>query len=289
MVHLFITNVAEEVGIPAAIIAYNLDFWIAKNKANKKHFINGRYWTYNSISALSELFPYLTENQIRYAIDKLISSGYLITGDFSTDRFNRTTWYSLENKYYELIKEDLTNRVENIPNTISENSEMDSGNFTKHTDITTDNKHNTSLVESDAELFDDDENANIKDTHMPKCNKVVTKKKNIDKSQFRLYDEVCSYFDEKVRSDKWLSVYDKLIRIDGYTEERILEIVKEFRRVGNWWRDSNNFISLAKLRKENDENVLYIHVFDSKMPKKTPEPTFNAPTQQPQSTEITDF
>lgn len=99
---------------------------------------------------------------------------------------------------------------------------------------------------------------------------------------------MCSHFDEKVRSDKWLDVYDKLIRVDGYTEDRILEIVKEYRRVGNWWRDNNNFISLAKLRKENDEDVMYIHLFDSKMPKRVHEPVFNSPQQAP-TTEITNF
>lgn len=111
MEHHFNTTIAKEVGVIPAILANNIKYWIDKNIANRKHFIDGRYWTYNSITALQELFDYLSPKQIRSAVDKLIEAGYLVKGDFSENRFNRPIWYSLEDKYYEAIGEKRASRV----------------------------------------------------------------------------------------------------------------------------------------------------------------------------------
>lgn len=95
MTHSFDTVIAEKVGINAAVIFYNIQFWIEKNKANEKHFYDGNYWTYNSVKAFSDLFPYLTEKQIRAAISKLEIEGYLTTGNFNKSSYDRTKWYSI--------------------------------------------------------------------------------------------------------------------------------------------------------------------------------------------------
>ena len=89
----------------------------------------------------------------------------------------------------------------------------------------------------------------------------------LSKDNFKLFDKVCLLFDAKIKKDSWLDIYDKLIRLDGYTEERILDIVSEFRKDGNWWKDNGNFQSFAKLRQTNKEGVKFIDVFENKMPK----------------------
>lgn len=95
------------------------------------------------------------------------------------------------------------------------------------------------------------------------------------KSNFALFDEVCSYFDSKAYSGtnlkKWLECYDKLIRIDGYTEEKILAIVKEFRKPDNWWRKNGNFESLLKLRKTSKDGVTFAHRFSQALPTTNPD------------------
>ena len=55
MKHSFDVELAKEYGILEAILIQNIYFWIEKNKANKKHFYDGRYWTYNSKKAFSEM------------------------------------------------------------------------------------------------------------------------------------------------------------------------------------------------------------------------------------------
>jgi hypothetical protein len=95
MNHSFNTTVAEDLGIPAAVIAENISFWVSKNAANKKHLYDGVYWTYNSVRALCELFSYLSKGKIERAICKLVEAGIVVKGNFNKIGYDRTTWYAL--------------------------------------------------------------------------------------------------------------------------------------------------------------------------------------------------
>lgn len=92
--HHFDPDIAAQVGCNAAVIYQNLFYWAEKNAANDKHFYDGRWWTYNSITAFADLFPYLTGKQIRTALDKLESSGLIVSGCFNKSNYDRTKWYS---------------------------------------------------------------------------------------------------------------------------------------------------------------------------------------------------
>ncbi|WP_175691832.1 hypothetical protein [Burkholderia anthina] len=61
--HSFAIADAEQHGLPAAVLLYNLRFWIGHNRANERHQRDGRTWTFNSAKAFAELFPYLSEDQ----------------------------------------------------------------------------------------------------------------------------------------------------------------------------------------------------------------------------------
>lgn len=94
MQHSFDVELAKEYGILEAILIQSIYFWIEKNKANSKHFYDGRYWTYNSRKAFSEMFPYASEKQIRRALEKLENLNILITGNYNKQWSDRTLWYS---------------------------------------------------------------------------------------------------------------------------------------------------------------------------------------------------
>ena len=96
--HMFDPRVAEEYGVNAAVIFQNLAYWIEHNSANGSNFHDGRYWTYNSVKAFSELFPYLTEKQIRGALKKLEDGGMIIVGNYNKSAYDRTRWYALADK-----------------------------------------------------------------------------------------------------------------------------------------------------------------------------------------------
>ena len=103
MTHNFNVEVASKVGVECAIILSNIDFWIEKNAANKKHFHDGNYWTYNSAEAFSKLFPYWKPKKIRYLISKLVSDGFLVVGNYNQKKYDRTNWYAITEKGFELI------------------------------------------------------------------------------------------------------------------------------------------------------------------------------------------
>ena len=98
MTHTFDSNIAKQIGVNAAVLFNYFSFWIAKNEANKSNYHNGHYWTYNSVKALQELFPYMTARQIGTAIKKLIDEGLVIKDNFNTDKYNHTLWYAITDK-----------------------------------------------------------------------------------------------------------------------------------------------------------------------------------------------
>ena len=99
--HSFDTEIAEKHGVNEAIILHNIAHWIRKNQANKneKSFHKGRYWTYNSIGAFSDLFPYFKAGTIRRALDKLEENGVVETGIYNEVAYDRTKWYSIGRHY----------------------------------------------------------------------------------------------------------------------------------------------------------------------------------------------
>ncbi|AVX04315.1 hypothetical protein MXMO3_01790 [Maritalea myrionectae] len=96
--HSFDPEVAKIVGVNAATIYQNIAFWIEKNQANEKHLYDGQYWTYNSVKAFGEQFPYLSADQIRNALKKLVEQGFIVKGDYNKANFDKTRWYGLGKK-----------------------------------------------------------------------------------------------------------------------------------------------------------------------------------------------
>lgn len=94
MQHSFDIDLAVEYGVLEAVILNNLDFWISKNEANEVNFHEGRYWTFNSVRAFQDLFPYATDRKIANALKKLEDRGVIMTGNFNKNPIDRTTWYT---------------------------------------------------------------------------------------------------------------------------------------------------------------------------------------------------
>ena len=100
--HSFDKNIAKLTNVNCAIILQNIFYWVEKNKANNIHLHDGKYWTYNSMKAFEELFPYLNIRQIRYALQMLEKEGLILTGNFN-ETCTRTLWYTITDKALEII------------------------------------------------------------------------------------------------------------------------------------------------------------------------------------------
>lgn len=98
MEHSFNVNLAKEYGIEEAVMINNLYFWIKHNVANKVNSHDGRYWTFNSAKALSELFPYMNDKKIARVLTSLSDRGLVLKGHFCDDKSIRTNWYSFSDQ-----------------------------------------------------------------------------------------------------------------------------------------------------------------------------------------------
>ncbi len=98
MNHSFNVEVATKYGMLEAVLLENINFWVAKNKANEKKFYDGFYWTYNSITALSKLFPYASRATIFRALHNLEDAGLILAGNYNKDASDKTKWYTLTKK-----------------------------------------------------------------------------------------------------------------------------------------------------------------------------------------------
>lgn len=94
MQHHFNIDHAKKYGVNEAILINNFAFWIVKNKANDRHIHDGRTWTYNSMKAMTLIFPYWTEKQIRRVVCNLVDANILMTSNFNENPHNRTLWYA---------------------------------------------------------------------------------------------------------------------------------------------------------------------------------------------------
>ena len=99
----FDVEIATRIGVDEAIMLNNFVYWLAKNKANNKNFFDGNYWTFNSVRAYCELFPFWKESQIKRILKSLIDQNVLVVGNYNQNAYDRTNWYSLSSEYIYLI------------------------------------------------------------------------------------------------------------------------------------------------------------------------------------------
>ncbi len=79
----------------AAILYTNICLWIKHNLLSGHNIIDGKAWTYQSISYITEYFPEFSEKQIRDGLDILVAKNLLIKANHSKNKFDRTCWYGL--------------------------------------------------------------------------------------------------------------------------------------------------------------------------------------------------
>lgn len=100
-------RVAERYGLEEAIFLHALMFWYRTNRGNGQNFHGGRWWTYNSVKAFEEVFPWWTAGQIRRIIARCREKEAMLTGSFSQDRRDRTAWYTPSDELLELYGENV--------------------------------------------------------------------------------------------------------------------------------------------------------------------------------------
>ena len=198
--HHFCIEDAEKYGVEKAILIYNLDFWLNKNKANKKNIKvkDGKeyYWTFNSASAFKVLFPYLKEGSIARWLKELEEEGVIISDSFNKKKYDRTKWYTL--KEYEIKK------------TISQNGEWTSQNEAPIPDSKPNSKHiNTPTV---APPFSFQEELEKLQTSSWKPNKILALYLSKKKFKFENYKQM----ENEIKINRAVA-----ISLDAYKGDRL--------------------------------------------------------------------
>lgn len=98
VIHSFDTDIAAQVGVNGAVIYEAIKWWCVKHKVDGTNHYDDNWWVFNSRRAWCELFPYLSDKNIRTALGKLIDAGLIIKGNYSKGKLDRTNWYAIADK-----------------------------------------------------------------------------------------------------------------------------------------------------------------------------------------------
>jgi hypothetical protein len=121
MIH-FEDSHAVAYGITEAILINKFQFWIRSNKANNLNFYDGRTWSYNSVSAFKKLLPFLSDRQIRLALERLIDKNVLVSGNYNKLSYDRTLWYAFKDE--SIFIPDVQNGAKALQEYISHGREL---------------------------------------------------------------------------------------------------------------------------------------------------------------------
>lgn len=105
--HFFDQDFAIKHGLHEAIIYDKLRGWLRHNAATGQNRHDGKTWTFNTRKAWQAQLPFLTEKQVRTALENLRSSGVVVVGNYNKNPWDRTLWYALaDESELDILEED---------------------------------------------------------------------------------------------------------------------------------------------------------------------------------------
>lgn len=101
--HSFHVALAVEIGLEEAIILKDLHYIINSNRGKEHYERDGKVWTYITLENFTKRFPYMNKTKIWRTLAKLEEEGYIIKGEYNKISYDKTTWYSLSDKTWEIF------------------------------------------------------------------------------------------------------------------------------------------------------------------------------------------
>lgn len=96
--HSFSVELASKIGLVEALVLGHLYHWCVGNSGNEDMFKDGHVWVYITRKRISEQYPYLTEDKIRGALNRLKKKGLILVSNYNKIKTDRTNWYALTNE-----------------------------------------------------------------------------------------------------------------------------------------------------------------------------------------------
>lgn len=91
----FSAELAQKYGLDEAILLHNLAYWIRKNALDGRNIYDGQVWTFSSLEAFTEWFPFWSVKQIRRILTSLENQALIQKGNYNKRATDRTTWYTI--------------------------------------------------------------------------------------------------------------------------------------------------------------------------------------------------
>ena len=201
MKHSFDLTIATKFGINIATFLDNIAYWTVKNIANERHFYDGLYWTYNSIKAFNQLFPYWSTRQLRTIIEQCVEYELLTEGNYNIAGYDHTKWYALTQKGLDLFRispepraqtdlSELTNRFVRIDKPIPDSKPDSKQNIITESDDSNDSKNQKPKISTE-------EIVNAYNETLPQCPKIKKIDKQLSNQLKKMQKDWPTYGDSK--------------------------------------------------------------------------------------------
>lgn len=230
MQHSFDVEIATKYGIAEAILLNNLYFWIKHNSANETNYYDGMYWTYNSVRAYKDLFPYFGEKKLKNALSNLENEELIVTGNYNKLPFDKTKWYAITEKGYSVIEKGLFESTQKdnsvIPKRLTGYPQKTNGISSKDQaipDIKPDNKNT-----DNKHIYGEYKHVRLSDDELNKLNAQYGEKKT--QAAIKLLDESMEMKGYKYKScylamKKWVF---RAVEENGFSEKENNSVTEEF-------------------------------------------------------------
>jgi hypothetical protein len=129
--HSFWPSEAEQFGIPKAVLIFDIRHWLTqhKNNAQKVHLRDGFVWMFNSATAFSIRYPYMSLSTISRHLKELEIDGIIkSSGDFNRAGYDRTKWYTIPSEFELNPPQVASNKISQNEKSISQNDKSISQN-----------------------------------------------------------------------------------------------------------------------------------------------------------------
>ena len=168
---MLLPQLAVQIGVNEAIVLQQVHYWMERyrEKGDKKHFHDGRYWVYNTPEGWQkDNFPFWCKRTIRRAIDSLrkpykpkagekkVERGPLLLAEnYNRKGYDKTLWYSIDyEEVYKVVNSDDLSKSEcpKWTDGRGKNGQMDVAKMDRPIPETT-RDHSDSTTDDDLETY----------------------------------------------------------------------------------------------------------------------------------------
>lgn len=102
--HRYPQQVADRYGMAIAALLNHFAFWYKRIKSEDHQFFEGDYWVRMKLEKLQSYFTYLTIEQLRHILRKMIAENLIKKSEFNDQKTDRTKWYTLTSLSKEILQ-----------------------------------------------------------------------------------------------------------------------------------------------------------------------------------------